>query len=717
MILKKIARALSANDSFNKYTIMKRITHAKKFVGWALSCLLLASCQKQFTPQAPAAAKDSDTRIETVLGQKQPNPFSFQYLQKAISGVSQSKGASTIGGSTLVSPTHYYVRFAPQNVEQLTKLEEAGFELFDVPLDYDVVTSGDWYQDPSIPDEQITYQYTLVPEGYALPSTIPYTVLDTIFLYNEDAGEEQEPDDWSDGNGDCLIYDPVMGWYLDPNCTPGTGQLSQQSMNELEPLNKFYRRNGDPVIKATQKLKKMGIQPSALYAMSVKLAGYDPNAGTTGVVQSGNYRPKGYIRVENTEIPTPEPVRGVLVKSRNFFKLDSDYTADNGYFEMSKTYNRRAHIIVKFRSPVASIRGINGVLKAWQYVFPVKHNLGEIWRYDLESIDFTFVRSTDPHSDLARKWAAATALNAVTDAYNWNIRDGIGSTYSSSFPFLTIWLSSRFGSGASAPMLQYLTSPSEGSLEPILISQTVYYIVEQLNNAVPGAGTVLKEAIKASLPDITVRYGGAGTYTLESYKLYDYIFHEVGHATHYWGMVKNFGRSASDYWWENVKYVVGNELSSNNPPYGNKTNTGAGRTAVIESWGYYYGNVMTAERLSSGLFSNSQNSLIRSQLKLGELENMIPRNDLSIEVFGSWPNYYYTGWIPCGMLYDFTDVGENTFFTGITDNANLYTKASLCLSLSAGLHNSVPALIQTILNRSAYLQGAEVESLRNQYGF
>ncbi|HET8686461.1 MAG TPA: hypothetical protein VFM18_07330, partial [Methanosarcina sp.] len=212
-------------------------------------------------------------------------------------------------------------------------------------------------------------------------------------------------------------------------------------------------------------------------------------------------------------------------------------------------------------------------------------------------------------------------------------------------------------------------------------------------------------------------YGGSGAYTLDSYKLYDHIFHEGGHATHYWGMVKNFGRSASDYWWENVKYVVGNELSNNNAPYGNKTNTGAGRTAVIESWGYYYGNIMTAERYGSGQFAGDPNAMQINLSYIKMLENMIPRNDLSIAVLGSWPNYYYTGWIPCGMLYDFTDLVEITSFTGITDNVHLDTKTSLCLSLSGGLHNSVPSMVQTILNRSSYLQGTEVESLRNQYGY
>lgn len=55
-------------------------------------------------------------------------------------------------------------------------------DLFDVPMDYQILTLGDYYQEPSIPIEQITYQYTVVPATFSFPTGIPYTLLASIHI-------------------------------------------------------------------------------------------------------------------------------------------------------------------------------------------------------------------------------------------------------------------------------------------------------------------------------------------------------------------------------------------------------------------------------------------------------------------------------------------------------------------------------------------------------
>ena len=128
----------------------------------------LLSCRKYYDSQ-PVPNKLTDV---TVLGSEKANPFSFATIKEALLKLSTEKveGEIKTNSNTKalrrfddIRPTHNYVRFAPQNLEQLNQLVTAGFELFDVPLTYEIEEEGDYYQDPSIPVTEITFQYTLVP--------------------------------------------------------------------------------------------------------------------------------------------------------------------------------------------------------------------------------------------------------------------------------------------------------------------------------------------------------------------------------------------------------------------------------------------------------------------------------------------------------------------------------------------------------------------------
>lgn len=45
---------------------------------------------------------------------------------------------------------------------------------------------GDYYQDPSIPDEQITWQYAVVPPDFQFPAGIQYQILAQIHIPGND---------------------------------------------------------------------------------------------------------------------------------------------------------------------------------------------------------------------------------------------------------------------------------------------------------------------------------------------------------------------------------------------------------------------------------------------------------------------------------------------------------------------------------------------------
>lgn len=276
-----------------------------------LSFLLLMACRKPDTAEQPVdALPQVYDATQTKLGEKKGNPFSFKMVEKAIQLVKEKKRNGSIsnhlvdpcdGGGTgnppPLTPTHTYVRFAPEDVDQLSALEESGLELFDVPLNYDIEEEGDWYQDPSLPADAITYQYTLVPASYPMPTGIPYLVLDQLFLFNENAGEELEPDDWTDGECNTdPYYNPNPGYQVIPIC-PYMTQVG----------------TGDPVINATQYLLDQCLEPYQVYQAAAQLSGFeeDDNKGVT--LLSTCYTPRGRLQVFNTDINSAEPLRGAQV--------------------------------------------------------------------------------------------------------------------------------------------------------------------------------------------------------------------------------------------------------------------------------------------------------------------------------------------------------------------------------------------------------------------
>lgn len=77
--------------------------------------------------------------------------------------------------------THLYVRFLPADAQQYRLLgDRDDLELFDFPLDWEIIESGDYYHDPTIPEDQFTWQYAVVEPDFEFPAGIQYEVLEEI---------------------------------------------------------------------------------------------------------------------------------------------------------------------------------------------------------------------------------------------------------------------------------------------------------------------------------------------------------------------------------------------------------------------------------------------------------------------------------------------------------------------------------------------------------
>lgn len=84
----------------------------------------------------------------TILGARLiGNPYSVANMQQA--------SRNLTNGIAGITENAWYVRFKPSNYSQLATLEDLDIDLFDYPLDYELIQEGDYYNDGVTPVEEI----------------------------------------------------------------------------------------------------------------------------------------------------------------------------------------------------------------------------------------------------------------------------------------------------------------------------------------------------------------------------------------------------------------------------------------------------------------------------------------------------------------------------------------------------------------------------------
>lgn len=126
-----------------------------------------------------------------VLGARLENPYKTENITKAVQALYPTKA-----DRVTVSTTDLYVRFLPKSESELQFLEDAGLKLIDHPLDYEIVEEGDWYHDPEVPDDMMTWQYAVVPHDFEFPD-IEYEIIDECHISETDSGTRSDDGiDW-----------------------------------------------------------------------------------------------------------------------------------------------------------------------------------------------------------------------------------------------------------------------------------------------------------------------------------------------------------------------------------------------------------------------------------------------------------------------------------------------------------------------------------------
>lgn len=165
------------------------------YAATASMLLLLPSCKKKFQETAdsntPSGHMKKMTEGEatndyvfgpegategyryTVLGRQYGPVFNVDNVRNAWQELT--------GEAIDIQPTHLYIRFDAQNLDQLKALMDADLATYTFPLDYEIVVPGDYMQDPAAEPNGIPPLYTCIPAGQPIPE-VPHEVLSPLYL-------------------------------------------------------------------------------------------------------------------------------------------------------------------------------------------------------------------------------------------------------------------------------------------------------------------------------------------------------------------------------------------------------------------------------------------------------------------------------------------------------------------------------------------------------
>lgn len=279
---------------------MRKIKMYWAIASTAIVISLLTSCQKEEVEPEDSQQFDleeSDTLQTIKLGKKLENPYSVTNMRKAWESLQAKFKVSKEGE---IKATHLYVKFKPKDEDELFILKaDSTLVLYDVPLDYEMSESGEFYHDPELPTEQPTYQYASIPVSQEIPKEVEFEILEELFIPDEEIDSDE--DEKSSFASKKTIYELV------DESLRLTGNLNEEEIGGV----------------ATAKSR---------------------------------WRPAGIIRVYDHVTQSYVGVSGVKVRARRWFTTRRGFTDNNGRFSCNGRFRRKANYSIKWDRYQYSIR-------------------------------------------------------------------------------------------------------------------------------------------------------------------------------------------------------------------------------------------------------------------------------------------------------------------------------------------------------------------------
>lgn len=572
--------------------------------------------------------------------------------------------------------TNLYVRFKPTTPDQLSVLDSTmelqGLELFDTPFDYDITYEGDYYQDPSIPEEQITWQYAVVPPSYVPPAGIQYEVLAQIHIPdNNYTAVETEAENLASGGGSALI---AANGIIQPNvplCADGFHWNAAQ--NACVP-------NNCPV----------GYHWSGSGCVVDQVAPPTPPGPAADAAV-----PSGTITVNDTQVTNPAsgnvPVRKARIIAKRWFKIEWVYTDNNGHFQCTKRFKHLVKINIKFKNPDAQIRTIRGI-RIWQILLPIKMTIGK-FSSDKTAANYNFTKYPDYSAKGNMYWTAATVHNGVQEYREYTPVEHTALPPQG----LKIYISKLgiIGNAGASPMfnIRYNDNLTVQFASTYLspVPAVIFYIIHQF--------------------DIVIGYRYTDINSLLSDHVKETVYHALTHAAQY--------NQLGNTWYSNFVnseiIEVASTFTSTYKPYGPGTDTYGPIIGLGESWAYYLGHY----------FSNKKYGLSSSNFYE---QGKTYTNNSPLSGFGSHPNLledfdpnYITDplkWIPQGLYYDLNDNRNDRTFNlnAIIDQVSGFTNQQMYNAFNASI-TTLQACRSNLILLNPNNQTAQVTSLFSKYGY
>ncbi len=266
-----------------------------------LSLLFFASCKREYEHISPSKEINTQTgpAEKIVLGRKLENPYSVENMKLAFSNIASSSNSRISSDNSPVRLTHLYLRFLPKDWAEYDLLKsDTTLKLYQIPLDYEIQTYGNIYQDPDIPEGNPTWQYVAIKYDYNFNKNIRHEVLAELYLPESDSSIEGEVANLRiNGKGfvDALVDEAMI-------------------------LTKNY--------------------DDTLQMNSTNRAAWNPN---------------GTVRVYDTRLGKLIPLQGVRMRARRWFDVNEAVTDQNGWYQTGG-FKRPANYSLVFETGGFDIR-------------------------------------------------------------------------------------------------------------------------------------------------------------------------------------------------------------------------------------------------------------------------------------------------------------------------------------------------------------------------
>jgi len=661
--------------------------------------------------------ENDTTEYPTILGATYSNPYSIQTMTRAYNLVHGTN-------ITAVSTTHYYVRFKPQTVDDLNKLDSLDLELYDYPLDRVVNQDGDYWPNAysNLGANEYPWLYTVVASNFQFPAGMTYQNIAPLNIPDDDAAVEDEAFSLT-GNLDC--GNPAALSRATGN--NGTGSSSRTVTPYVVDCAPGYHWDY-----TLNKCVADNCPQGYHWDNTQKACVPDPPPPSPA-----NLHPQGMITYKTYNdygvIPASAPLKFTRIVARRFFKIDKTFTDANGNFQLTKRFPRKVTIVVKFKmsSPYGghSVRQEKRMFGVWKSMFPMKKNTGTYRGNNLQNLRYEFKKGTTSVQRRTRMWLGSISLNTMLETGSFISGNGMLALpgdirlYLETPSLQDLTTSFDFVRRSTAPLANQDRSSVSFQLGGVLLGGVAaaggVYLLFTGHASGVALGLLAILDLLASAPqyaDIKLFYRTSDINSMTASKVTISVAQQLGivylanlsWSSHnnvsrvydYVTALKNVNPLNADY---NTYAPFGNGVGTGNPPYN------PGIIAIWQSFAQHLGH-----SIANRIYGIGESSFVL-QGKTWSSSGGMSASAKFLEGFdpSSQPPSDYFSWIPVGLINDLIDgTGEST---PLVDNVSGFTYGDI----QSALYGE-PLTVNDFKNALKNIkpaQGAAIDRLFLSYGY